>query len=104
MFRERKGFTTEDGHRYVSVPTRVPKAWQQWTDEDHILKYGSGDYLIIRRPYGKRFSYDLKRIVEDSSMESGFTLTDLGPAYSRLKDAKAHAVRNAQGFDVFNWA
>lgn len=95
--RERKGFTTEDGHRYVSVKTEVPKAWQQWTDEDHILKYGSGDYLIVRRPYGKSFSYDLKRLVDGE-------LTDLGPAYSRLKDAKAHAVRNAQGLDVFNWA
>jgi hypothetical protein len=96
-FRERKGFTTKDGHHYVSIPTPAPKTWHRWTRDDSVLTYTSSDYLIVRRPYGKSFGYDLKRLVDGEQ-------TDLGPAYSRLKDAKAHAVRNAQGLDVFNWA
>lgn len=95
-FREKKGFTTTDGHRYTSVPAEVPVTWHSFTDDDELL-YAAGPYLIRRRKYGTKFSYDLCRDVD------GY-LTTIDPLFSRLKDAKARAVKNARGLDVVNWA
>lgn len=97
-FRQRAGFTTTDGHRYVSVPAEVPVDWSSWYDEDGFLLYGCGDYLIVRNLYvGERRSYSVHRDVNGR-------LTRIGWPYSRLKDAKEKAVQNAKGLDVFNWA
>lgn len=96
MFREKKGFTTTDGHRYTSIPTEVPEVWYSHFDNGE-LTYASGPYLIRRRKYGTKFSYDLCRDV------NGY-LTVIDPLFSRLKDAKERAERNARGNDVVNWA
>lgn len=95
-FREKKGFTTTDGHRYTSVPTEVPVLWHSFREPGE-LSYASGPYLIRRRQYGTKFSYDLLRDVD------GY-LTTVSPMFSRLKDAKARAEKNARGLDVLNWA
>lgn len=95
-FREKKGFTTTDGHRYTSVPTEVPVLWYSHFDGGELI-YTSGPYLIRRRKYGTKFSYDLCRDVD------GY-LTTVSRMFSRLKDAKARAEKNARGLDVLNWA
>lgn len=93
-YRNRRHWTTTDGHLHTSVPTTVPVDWKQkYTDDG--LTYVSGPYSIRRDPYCR----------------TGYTYTvyrdgvDLGLAfYSRLRDAKARAVTNAEGRDVVNVA
>lgn len=82
-------WTTQDGHRYTSIPTEVPTVW--WLGPDGR---SSGDYKIRTRPHGSGRTFDLYR--------NGRPL--VLATYSRLKDAKARAVKNAQGLDVWNIA
>ena len=93
-FRTKKNYETADGHRYVSVPTTVPVKWARAYDEHGKLCYGSGEYQIVREPYGSRHTYTVYRDGEELSLS--WT--------SSLRDAKARAVINARGNDVFNWA
>lgn len=92
---DERHWTTEDGHRHVSVPTEVPVTWRQRHDGQGRLIYFSGPYRIVRRSYGTKYSYAVQR--------EGVELP-LGNLYSRLKDAKERAVKNAEGRDVVNVA
>jgi hypothetical protein len=81
------------GKDYVSVAAPVPEAWKRlryWPGfEVGQVRYVSGEYEIRGRVYGTRKSYTVWR--------QGAEL-DLSIA-SRLKDAKARAVKNANGED-----
>lgn len=86
-------WATTDGHRYTSVPTAVPVGWKlKYTDSGPT--YVSGPYAVRRNPYGRTgYSYELLR--DD---------VPIGSLYSRLRDAKEHAVKNTEGRDVVNVA
>jgi hypothetical protein len=82
------------GKTYASIPTEHPSTWRRRTDGLGPLVYTSGPYTIVREPYGvSRWSYSVKR--------NGHRLFGL---YSRLKDAKAHAERNAAGQEIVHVA
>jgi hypothetical protein len=82
------------GKTYVSIPTEHPKTWKRRTAGLGWLVYTSGQYTITREPYGVNgCSYVVKR--------NGHRLFGL---YARLKDAKAHAERNAAGQEIVNVA
>jgi len=89
---------TTDGHLHTSIPTTVPGPRWQPTESGSFdqwrITYVSRDYSIRRIPHGSGFVYDLYR---------GKVRINLAP-HPRLKDAKAHAVRNAQGLDRVNVA
>jgi hypothetical protein len=91
---DERHWTTEDGHLHTSVPAEVPLAWRA-----HFLASGlvymSGVYAIRRRSYGTKYSYAVLR--------EGVQLP-IGGVYSRLKDAKERAVKNAEGRDRVNVA
>lgn len=99
-FREMPGFTTTDGHRYTSIPTRdIPHVWHRWIDENRVIHYSSGDYLIRREPYtGKRVTYQLSRDVNGKLVSLGIG------GFGLLRDAQTEARRNARGQSVVNWA
>lgn len=98
-FRARPGFTTTDGHRYVSVPTIPPTFWSRSLDDAGRLVREFGDYKIVREPYGaNRFTFSLYRLVDGEWVALGIGF------YSLLKDAKADAVKNARGEHVIHWA
>jgi hypothetical protein len=87
-----------DGHLHTSISTAVPEKWTPAETGGSVtnapmLAYVSGDYVIKRHPYGSRFTYALHR-----------NRVPIGLGYSRLKDAKEHAVRNARGEDTVNVA
>lgn len=86
-------WSTKDGRTYVSIPTDPPLKWERGATFFEEVFYQSGRYCIWREPYGSRYSYTVKR--------NGHALFGL---YSRLKDAKAHAERNAAGQEVVNVA
>jgi hypothetical protein len=93
------GFTTTDGHRYVSVPVSPePWEWHRWTDENGVIHYSSGPYLITREPYGKGFVFRLGRDVDGKLVSLDMGAGDL------LRGAKSDAVVNARGEHVVNWA
>lgn len=95
MGYDERHWTTEDGHRHVSVPTEVPVKWSIHRLASG-LTYISGTYVIRRDHYvGSRYMYTVLR--------QGVELP-LGGLYSRLKYAKERAVRNAEGRDVVNVA
>ncbi len=85
---------TRSGKTYRSIPTAVPTRWtpsnsgSQWNGTARAHWHG-GEYEIVQEPYGKRFSYTLKR--------KGIRLPLA--TYPRLKDAKARAELNARGED-----
>jgi len=82
------------GGTYVSIPTEHPNTWKRRTAGLGWLVYTSGQYTIVREPYGvSGWSYSVKR--------NGHRLFGL---YSRLKDAKAHAERNAAGQEIVHVA
>jgi hypothetical protein len=84
-------WTTQDGHRYTSVPTEVPRIWERGYAMCGLTYVSAGrEYEILKT----RNAYALYR--------NGRPLV-LG-TYYRLKDAKARAVTNAQGLDVWNIA
>lgn len=99
-FRELPGFTTNDGHRYVSVPVSpIPHVWRRWVDNDRVIHYRSSDYDIARRPYaGERVTYSLRRFAGGRWVDLGIT------GFSLLRDAQALARQNARGEHVVNWA
>jgi len=97
-FRSLPGYTTIDGHRYVSIPTDMPIRWHSWIDEYGLRCRGSGDYLIRREPHLSRYVYTLIRDVDGRAVQIGIT------AFGRLQDAKDAACLNASGNDVVNWA
>mgnify|MGYP006053882295 CR=1 FL=1 len=81
------------GNTYVSVVTDPPLKWRRCGKYLPIV-YFSGQYSITREPYGvSGWSYFVKR--------KGHRLFGL---YSRLRDAKAHAERNAAGQEIVNVA
>jgi hypothetical protein len=85
---------TLDGNTYVSVVTDPPLTWKRTTSGLGYIVYRSGQYSITREPYGMSgWSYVVKR--------KGHRLFGL---HSRLKDAKAHAERNAAGQEIVNVA
>lgn len=86
-------WATTDGHRFTSIPAPVPADWKKkYTDLG--LTYVSGPYTIRRDSYSRTgYSYELLRDGDP-----------IGFLYSRLRDAKDHAVRNAEGRDVVNVA
>lgn len=82
------------GKTYVSVTTDAPSTWKRTTSGLGHMVYRSGPYGIAREPYGvSGWSYFV--------MRKGHRLFGL---YSRLKDAKAHAERNAAGQEIVNVA
>lgn len=82
------------GKTYASVVTDPPLTWKRTTSGLGHIVYRSGQYSITREPYGvSGWSYMVKR--------KGHRLFGL---YSRLKDAKAHAERNAAGQEIVNVA
>lgn len=82
------------GKTYVSIPTDPPLKWKRTTLGLGYIVYRSGQYSIAREPYGASgWSYAVSR--------KGHRLFGL---YSRLKDAKAHAERNAAGREIVNVA
>jgi hypothetical protein len=88
-------WTTTDGHLHTSVPAEVPVAWRAHYLASGLV-YMSGVYAIRRRSYGwTKYSYAVLR--------EGVELP-LGGTYSRLKDAKERAVKNAEGKDRVNVA
>lgn len=92
---DERHWTTEDGHMHVSVPSEVPKLWEKTYVGVH-LAYVSGPFTIVRSPYvGRRCTYSVQR----DRVE-----LPLGGLYSRLKDAKDRAVKNAEGRDRMNVA
>jgi hypothetical protein len=98
-FRARPGFTTPDGHRYVSVPTDIPTTWGRSRNGAGRLVRESGDYKIVREPYvGTQYTFSLYRLVNGKWIDLGIG------SYSLLKDAKADAMKNARGEHVINWA
>lgn len=83
-----------DGRTLRSVPTDVPERWTRRVSGIGETVYVSGEYRIIRRPYGKfGCSYQVKR--------QGVELFGF---YARLTDAKSHAVKNARGEETVNVA
>ena len=87
-------WSTKDGRTYVSIPTDPPLKWKRTASGLGHLVYRSGPYSIVREPYGvSGWSYRLSR--------GDHRLFGL---HSRLKDAKAHAERNAAGQEVVNVA
>lgn len=86
-------WATTDGHRYTSVPTEVPTAWER-KHVNGYRTYVSGDYEIERLPYGTKWTYWVSR--NDIALPLAF--------YGRLMDAKDRAVENAEGRDVMNVA
>lgn len=97
----RNMWTTDDGHLYRSIPTDIPQRWERRIDdEDDTITYASGEYEIER--------VDTRRHPDGFGGCLYFTLTRQTVAlhfpFSRLKDAKAHAVKNARGEDVVNVA
>ena len=106
--KDPKHWTTEDGHRYTSVPINPPllKPARYITCQDikGRLCYSRGPYTIVRSPYGPLRSFG------PVSVGTRFTYTvlrdreEIGFLYSRLKDAKEHVERNALGLDVVNVA
>lgn len=85
---------TLDGSTYVSVVTDPPLKWKRTTSGLGYIVYRSGQYSIAREPHGASgWSYAVSR--------KGHRLFGL---YSRLKDAKAHAERNAAGREIVNVA
>jgi hypothetical protein len=76
------------GRQYASVPTARPVNWKQQLGL-RKLAYTSGEYAIVRNTAGRSVTYTLFRL--DVELPLGF--------YSRLKDAKARAVKNAAGKD-----
>jgi hypothetical protein len=99
-FREMPGFTTRDGHRYVSVPTSVPTKWRRWTvAATGTIHYSAGAYVVTREPYGTRkHTYRLERYVDGKPVKLGIA------GFSRLRDAQNLAFQNARGEHVVNWA
>lgn len=90
-------WTTTDGHRHVSVATEMPTKWraERVPGNPPTLQYVSGEYRIVREAYGSTaWSYRLHRGTESRGLWF----------YSRLADAKRHAVKNAQGREVVNVA
>lgn len=82
------------GRTYVSVVTDPPLRWKRSTTFFDEVFYRSGEYVITREPYGVgRWSYVVSR--------KGHRLFGL---YSRLRDAKAHAERNASGQEIVHVA
>lgn len=92
-----KHWTSEDGHLHVSVPTAVPEKWSPRHTVNGLSYFSqNGVYEIRRRPYGlSQWSYSVYR--------DGVELV-LGGLYSLLRDAKARAVKNAQGKDTVHIA
>ncbi len=86
-------WSTRDGRRYISVPTRIPTGWTPAETKGRLV-YVSGVYTIVRKPYGKSYTFTVCR--DGIDLPLAF--------YSRLKDAKSRAVQNAQGRDVVNVA
>ena len=85
---------SRQGKTYVSVVTDPPLTWKRTTSGLGYVVCRSGQYSITREPYGvSGWSYVVKR--------KGHRLFGL---YSRLKDAKAHAERNAAGQEIVNVA
>ncbi len=84
----------QHGKTYVSISTEHPKTWKRRTAGLGWLVYSSGPYTITREPYGvSGWSYMVKR--------NGHRLFGL---YSRLKDAKAYAEKNARGEEIVHVA
>lgn len=92
-FREKRDYTTQDGHRYVSVPAEVPIVWTR-KSVSGVLSYASGEYVIIRHGDGSHRTY----VVWRNGQELHLSFT------GSLKGAKGRAVLNARGLDFFNWA
>lgn len=87
---------SEFGKTYVSVPTDEPKmtGWKRTVSGLGNMVYRSGEYTITRTPYcTSGFTYHLKR--------QGIEMFGL---YSRLRDAKLHAMRNAAGKETVHVA
>jgi hypothetical protein len=88
IVKDPRHWATTDGHHYVSIPTRVPTDWRQ--------KHSDSGLIYIHQPYVIR---------RDSHGSTGYSYTllrdgvEIGLPYRRLRDAKAHAVRNAEGRD-----
>jgi hypothetical protein len=84
---------SRQGKTYVSVVTDPPLTWKHTTSGLGYIVYRSGQYSITREPCGvSGWAYVVKR--------KGHRLG----LYSRLKDAKAHAERNAAGQEIVNVA
>jgi hypothetical protein len=79
----------EWGKDYVSTATAVPEKWVRYSYPDGMVLHSSGEYEIRGHRYGTRRSYTVWR----QGVELPLTLTGV------LKDAKARAVKNAQGLD-----
>lgn len=84
------------GHTYRSIPTDVPQAWKrrQVSEEEGGFQYESGEYVIERWEYGKRWSFSVSR----QTVQIGDFL------YPRLSDAKQAAIKNAKGKEVRHFA
>lgn len=99
MKLDSKHWSTTDGHRYTSVPVKIPKRFTQALQgatptRPALLVYTCGPYTIVRKPYGTKYSYDVLRDRETISI-GGF---------SRLYDAKLYVTQNAAGKAVRNVA
>lgn len=98
----RNMWATKDGHRYTSIPTDIPEVWVREKDEDGYITYTSGEYVIERTDsrgwppeygFGGRPQFSVYR-----------QTVSIGMMFGKLKDAKAHAVKNARGEDVVSVA
>jgi hypothetical protein len=97
---DRSIWHSADGHLHTSIPTTVPSRWTPASTgrNDQLgreqLVYVSGDYVIKRESRGRSaWTYVLHR-----------NRVPIGLGASRLKDAKAHAVKNARGEETVNVA
>lgn len=101
-FRDAAGYsnpahwTTADGHRYVSVSAEVPTAWKRDRNKGGHLVYRSGPYEIRRTLVSGRSRATYEVFRDGVPLSLSFT--------GSLADAKARAVRNAEGRDVVNVA
>lgn len=86
-------WATKDGHRYTSIPTDIPEVWVREKDKDGCITYTSGEYVIERADSRGRPQFSAYR-----------QAVSIGMIFGKLKDAKAHAVKNARGEDVVNVA
>lgn len=89
-------WTTGDGHTFRSIPTDIPKRWERRVEDDGAITYVCGEYEIEREPYGDggRFDFRLTRCTATLGIMP----------FSRLKDAKVHAEKNARGEEIVNVA
>lgn len=84
------------GRTYASIPTDLPETWERRgvSDEEGGFQYVSGEYVIEREKYGKRWEFFVTRQTVRIGLFS----------YARLRDAERAAMTNARGQETRHFA